>query len=249
MTRCTKRYVIGARLATASSIMSCCVCDSCISASKGKNRYRLLHGTSAASLSNKETLTACIAEFFGATLDAFGLHDQSRLICYECSRNLEKIAKKEKEIQSLKNKILEHFQLDSDQFLNTTPVGAQSTIANAELAGSDDHTYSCTPVCSQLRTQPTLASTEEADHTHSCTPVCSQLRTQPTLASTEEAGSDDHTHPCTPVRPQQAHPRSRLNAGNASQSSSDTRPHPKRQKVAVSVLLILYHIVIKCYCR
>ena len=51
----------------------CCVYYSYISTSKGKNQYRLLHRTDATFTSNKETPTVCMAEYFGTTLNVFGL--------------------------------------------------------------------------------------------------------------------------------------------------------------------------------
>jgi len=141
--------------------MSCCVCDSCISTSKGKNRYRKLHGTSPASRSIKAILIACIVESFGATLDTFGMDKPSCVVCYECSLNLEKIAKFEKDIRNLKDKLLENFH--SDQF-----------------PANNNDTQPCTPVRSQQRSQSTLASTrgaESSDNTQPCTPVRSQQET------------------------------------------------------------------------
>ena len=70
----------------------CCLCDMCISNSKGKNRYKLLHGTSAAAL--RKLLTVCILAQFSANLDTFGLDKPSRVLCYGCSLTLEKIGKK-----------------------------------------------------------------------------------------------------------------------------------------------------------
>ena len=111
-------------------IMSCCICESCISTSKGKNRYRKLHGEGLASKSVKATLEACVEESFGVTLDAFDLDNQSCIVCYECTQKLDKIAKLEDDLQKLKAKIVEQFQLNCSAS-DSTLTGAGDAVSNS----------------------------------------------------------------------------------------------------------------------
>ena len=199
--------------------------DTCISNFKGKNQYKLLHETSAAARSNKETLTVCILEQFGANLDMFGLDKPSQVLCYGCSLTLEKIDKKNKEVQLLKEKVLEHFICESSQLSaaeHCTPVhqpqGSQVPSV-FPVSAIVDNPQPCTPIYSTLESNQRSTPGRPQPQGRQSSTLISALR------------DSEGINPSISEDTQQE-ARSTVNAENA--SNRLYQPHPKRHKVAVS---------------
>ena len=103
--------------------MSCCVCASVLSSAKGWKKRKNLYSDGCKA--EKETITKCMEELCGVTIDSVGFSQEST-VCYECCVKLNKIKKFEKDIETLKTDIIRKF-LPADLGVSATDASSSQS--------------------------------------------------------------------------------------------------------------------------